>query len=246
MKIPASRFGRIRVLLRRWLRRKPRFDSGSAVQLAINEILGGRRNVFFVQIGTNDGEQGDPLRPFLLAKPGWRGVFVEPVGFLFAHVKALYADETDRFGFENVAIGTADGHQNFYYVSALAQTEAEPKVPHWCFQLGSFRKVVLAKNLGDELLQRLEPYIVEQDVETLTLDTLFHRNGVRQLDLLHIDAEGYDYKIVSQLDFAAYHPDIIVFESMHLTDDERGQAAELLNSNGYLCLEYGRDMIAVA
>lgn len=46
----------------------------------------------------------------------------------------------------------------------------------------------------------LEPYIIEAKLKCLTLDEIFQQNRVKQLDLVHIDVEGYDYEVLKQLD----------------------------------------------
>lgn len=226
-------------------RRSRPISAMTAVQIAIQETFGNQRDVFFVQIGSNDGAQGDPLRDFLVANPYWRGIFVEPVDFLFKKLRRLYSGESGRFIFENVAIGTDDGRKMFYWISSSAAREANIPIPHWCFQLGSFKKEVLQKNLGHELSAWLAPFILEAEVATLRLSSLFKRNQVSAINLLHIDAEGYDYQILSQLDFSRYRPSIIIFEHVHLSPVEKYSAMEFLNANGYFSLEYGRDTIAL-
>ena len=216
------------------------------LQLAIVESLDRQRDVFFVQIGSNDGQQGDPLRPLLLAYPEWRGVFVEPVNFLFDKLRSLYSREKGRFAFENVAIGTKNEKAILFNIAPAARTEEGINVPHWCYQLASFRKDVLLKNLGEDLSADLGPFIQETEVQTLTLSSLFERNRVERIDLLHIDTEGYDYEILRQLDFTRYQPRVILFEHVHLNDSERHAARVLLQTHNYRLSEIGRDTLAIA
>ena len=46
----------------------------------------------------------------------------------------------------------------------------------------------------------------------MTIEALFQKNDIKELSLLHIDAEGYDWKILSQLDLECFNPKIILFE----------------------------------
>jgi len=58
--------------------------------------------------------------------------------------------------------------------------------------------------------------IEETSVESVTVKELLNRNQIRQIDLLHIDAEGYDWIILRQFDFNLIRPRIVLFERKHL------------------------------
>ena len=184
--------------------------------------------VFFVQIGSNDGLQGDPLNKLIRTNPTWRGIFVEPVPSLFARLKNNYPSD-GSFAFENVAVAEDHSEKSFYFVSDSAKTELGDKLPFWYDQLGSFDK----NHILSHLEGILESYIVEAKVRCLPLDALLAKHNVRKLDLLHIDAEGYDFKILRQLNFDKYQPGIILFEFKHLSDTEKREACSTLRSHGY-------------
>src|SRR5438093_1498023 len=46
-------------------------------------------NAFFIEIGSNDGEHDDHLRPFILSRP-WSGIMVEPVPYVFERLRRNY------------------------------------------------------------------------------------------------------------------------------------------------------------
>src|SRR6266702_2735109 len=59
----------------------------------------------FIQIGSNDGISGDPLREFIVASAKWHGAFVEPVPQIFEKLRQNYSHLRGRkFTFFNVAI----------------------------------------------------------------------------------------------------------------------------------------------
>jgi hypothetical protein len=76
------------------------------------------------------------------------------------------------------------------------------------------------------------------------LQALLDRNGVKTVDLLNIDTEGFDYNVLSQVDFDRYKPLVILYEHKHLPVDEKNRAYELLTGRGYTCVEYGGDTLA--
>lgn len=208
------------------------------VQQQIVKAVGNKSEVFFVQVGSNDGVQGDPIHDLVIARENWRGIFIEPIHFLFCRLRKNYGD-CERFVFENVAIGTRSETKKFYYVSEKAKSELE--LPYWHDQLGSFDKNHITRLLGDQM----SPYIIEADVECQPLQAILDRNRVDAIDLLHIDTEGFDYKVLSQLDLKRYKPSVILFEHHLLTDDEFFKARKLLRTNGYRLVQYGNDTLAL-
>ncbi len=212
--------------------------SDPTVQERIVEALGGKASVFFVQVGSNDGLQGDPIHDLIISRSSWGGIFIEPVDFLFRRLRDNYGQE-ERFVFENVAIGREKGHKKFYYVSEKAKTELD--LPYWHDQLGSFDQGYITRTLGDEII----PYIIGADVECLPLQDVLDRNRVTAIDLVHIDTEGFDYQVLSQIDFRRYKPVAILFEHHLLTDEEFLKARKLLRRAGYRLLQYGQDTLAL-
>ena len=217
------------------------------VAMVLRERLDGK-SVFFIQIGSNDGLQGDPLNELVRSNLEWRGIFVEPVPFLFKRLCLTYSCNSSRLAFENVAIADDSSDKTFYYVSDRAKEALGEQLPFWYDQLGSFNRQHILSHLNGIL----EPYIVEENVRCSTLADLLERHQVSHLNLLHIDAEGYDYKILRQLDFSKYHPDVVLFEFKHLTEDEKRDARVMLRSEGYSlnfldndCLAYPYPMVSL-
>jgi FkbM family methyltransferase len=237
--------------LRNWIRENyPRFyavirmprawyrpTSKDLLARRLKYLLNGKPGIFFVQIGSNDGLHNDPIRKLVLNHPDWQGIFVEPVPGLYERLVNNYKFSS-RFIFENVAIGETSGVCEFHFVSEAAKKL--PDLPGWYDQLGSFNKEHILKHFDG----KLAPFIVSQPVTTLPLGDLLARHHVKKLDLLHIDTEGFDYKVLSTLDFSIYHPRVILYEHEHLSIDEKAQALALMRENGYITSEYGGDTIA--
>ncbi|MEL6718066.1 MAG: FkbM family methyltransferase [Bacteroidota bacterium] len=198
--------------IKRKLRSKPYTKDKRYPAYWFNEMLGGSE-AFLVQIGSNDGKTGDPLYPLFQKNKQWKGLLVEPIPYFFEKLQANYSNTT-RFQLENVAIN--EGRKmTFYWVDQKAKINF-PDLPFWFEQLGSFDKNHILKELGD----KIQPYIQESDLEGITVDELLNRNEVSKIDILHIDAEGYDWKILSQFDLKRYCPKFILFEFHHLDDIE--------------------------
>jgi len=216
----------------------------SPVQEKILRAMQPKKSIRFIQIGSNDGVQGDPLFRLINADSRWTGVFVEPVDYLFQRLRMNYRNDP-RFRFENVAIGAAAARAKFYYVAESAGLALGAALPHWVSQLGSFDRRLLEQNLGPDLLAQVESWIEEREVEVLSLGSLLERNGVNELDLVHIDAEGADFDILSQLDLVRFRPSLIIYEHVHLSEADKLAAAGLLNRANYITERIGRDTLAV-
>jgi FkbM family methyltransferase len=213
-------------------------QSDPTLQQQILKAIGNKKEVFFVQVGSNDGVQGDPIHDLVMARQGWRGIFIEPIEFLFRRLRKNYG-ESERFIFENVAISTKRETKKFYYVSEKARSERD--LPYWHDQLGSFDRNHITKALGDEMSR----YIIEENIDCQPLPDVLDRNRVDAIDLLHIDTEGFDYRVLSQVDLKRYKPSVILFEHHLLSDEEFNESRKLLRRTGYRILEYGNDTLAL-
>jgi len=56
----------------------------------LKEFTRDLKEIAFLQIGSNDGIGGDPLREFIVGSANWHGVFVEPVPQMFAQLRRNY------------------------------------------------------------------------------------------------------------------------------------------------------------
>ena len=179
----------------------------------------------FIQIGANDGLTGDPLQG-LLAAPGsrWRGVMVEPVAHLFTQLCERYGPRRG-LRFEHAAIGEEDG------TTAIHRIRTECGDPLWLEQLASLDREVLRRNAGQ--FGDFADRIVSEDVACLTVSTLLQRHHIQSLDLLLIDAEGWDWRILRQFDLARLQPKLILYEHQHLSSGEHSDAHDFLARHGY-------------
>jgi FkbM family methyltransferase len=189
-----------------------------------------------VQIGSNDGKTGDPLYHFLKRNKKWRAVFVEPVPYLFERLKKNYSGD-HRFGFENAVIAD-DSQVHFYWVSQEAKS-ALPGLPSWFDQLAGLSREHICNQIPE-----LEPFIQSTPFPGMSLTTLFHKHGLERVDLLHIDTEGQDYKILRMLDLERFNPRVILYERKHLSLGEEESSVRFLQPK-YELYKLGDDILAL-
>lgn len=201
----------------------------------LGRAIGSGRNLFVVEIGSNDGKSGDPLYPLIQRHRSWQVLFVEPVPFLFERLKNNFRGDP-RFRFEQVAIAERPQVMPFYHVAEDARREV-PYLPEFVEQLGSFSRPNLERHLGGPL----DRFIVKAEIEALPLAAVLDRQRVERIDVLLIDTEGYDWQVLKQLDLTRYSPSVIYVEHKHLSPDERTAMREFLRD--YEINDLGHDFL---
>jgi len=188
---------------------------------------------YFIQIGAFDGVTNDPLCAFIRAHH-LRGLLVEPQKGPFLALQENYRDQP-QLKFLNAAISAQDGVRKFYTVRSDAAG-----LPGWSQQIGSFNLEHLLKHKNGvpdygitEGIPNIEELIQVQEVETLCFDTLLNKADARKVDLLQIDAEGYDYELIKLINFKRLKPRILHYEHMHLSEADRRNCEQYLKDQGY-------------
>jgi FkbM family methyltransferase len=203
----------------------------------LREFERARPRAFFVQVGSNDGEQHDPLRATIL-RSQWRGIMVEPVPYVFDRLRANYGRYADRITLAPVAIGETDGVLPFFHLAPVADYAGEG-LPQWYDGIGSFKREHVLKHV--EHIPDIETRLLCTEVPTLTFDSLCRRYGVDDVDLLHIDAEGFDFEVIRSIDFDRYHPRLLVYEHYHQSEADRVACRDHVEEQGFETFEQGMD-----
>jgi FkbM family methyltransferase len=196
----------------------------------------GRKGCSFVQIGSNDGTNGDPIHELILDNPQWRGLFIEPLAEPFVRLLQTYG-ALDRFKFAQIAIADKLGTRAFYFVPREAGEGRS--LPIRFDQMGSFNRDHIVKHGAI-----LDPLIVETMVHCAPLSYVLSQYRISSVDLIHIDVEGYDYEVLKQIDFESWRPQIVLYESIHLSESDAEKARSLLSSHGFQIIQCGFDTLA--
>jgi len=201
------------------------------------ENFGDNKDFFFVQIGSNDGIRADPLYEWI-CKYNWSGIMVEPVPYLYERLVKNHASRKNLI-FKNVAVCETNGIMKFYYI----KDNGNHTQTSWtCGNgLGSFIKEQVLKSRSH--IKDFDKKFTEMDVETVTFDKLVE--GVERIDLICVDAEGYDIKILKSIDFDRYNPSLVYFENLVFTKEEKKDIWSYLNSHGYECVSNNHNTLAI-
>jgi FkbM family methyltransferase len=182
-----------------------------------------QKDVFFVEIGANDGCSGDFLYYFV-KKYKWRGIALEPVPDIFAKLQRTYQNDKNVIPL-CAALAERDGALMFYRV------QPGEDVPEICDQLGSFSRDVIVSH--KPLFPAIEERIVDVEVKTVRFDTLARQFGIEKIDVIVIDTEGYDFEVLKQIDFQRFRPSVVIYEQLHLSNTAKEESQALLRGLGY-------------
>lgn len=217
--------------------RAPRPQS-NVLALTISDVLlrlvlsGGTLGDFqFVQVGANDGLTSDPIRRFVV-KYGFRGLLVEPQPDVFERLRMNYAGMSGLL-FENAAIAASDG------ITSLYRFRRGGAQPDWADGLASFSRETLVNNNHN-----VKGDVEEIRVATVTFSTLLARHSLGHVDLLQIDAEGFDYELIKTINLRSFRPTIIHFEHSLLPFAVKHECFAYLSRNGYKITGNGPDTVA--
>lgn len=233
---------------------KPHWDF-ELVPSILESILKGKGTLTVVQIGANVGDTGsDQIYGFLARhclgngshrSNAVKAALVEPVGHLFQQLSANYAGFSGVIC-ENVAIAEAAGTRNFYRLREGIDLSIHG-LPAWAEQLGSFvpeqlDSLWIADPSNHQLREFVQANTVIEPIQCVTFHQLLEKHGIREVDLLIIDTEGYDYQILRTIDLQRLRPTFINYEHIHLNDDEP-RCRDLLSRHGYHLLDHGQDTL---
>ena len=198
---------------------------------------------FFLVVGAMDGVSFDEFNPFL-RKYNWSGLFVEPIPEQYKRLKEniLTLGCSPNSIYENSAIAEHDGTVEML---TIKQEAVDTGKVHSCF--GGMSSIYPPRNgLRSEAdAKTVELYGEMIEVNCITLNTLISRHKIKSIDIICIDAEGWDYKILRQLDFKTWRPKLIRSEYINLDEEEKKGLIGLLEKNDYVYHISGMDIDAV-
>lgn len=158
---------------------------------------------------------------------------------------------TDRLKAMQVAVcPDKTGTVPFYVVDSERLVRDHPNTPKWAAkQLSSMDRHHIVKHAKSLNMKRKlwETYIQEIAVPCLTPTDLLAKASLpaAQVDILQVDAEGFDGKIVRAfLNVPEVNPRVIRFEQKHLPRPELGNLTAYLRARGYAVEKVSSDVVA--
>tara|TARA_B110001452_G_scaffold263976_1_gene266240 strand:+ start:1571 stop:2323 length:753 start_codon:yes stop_codon:yes gene_type:complete len=184
-----------------------------------------------IQIGANDGQRFDILN-FYIKKYQTKSLLVEPIKENFEKLKQNYQD-CNFVSFDNSAISVGDEISYLYKVKNQYIKNYSDHIPG----ITSFDKNHLIKH-GVK-----NNHIVRESVNSISVKDLISKNNLNSLDLLFIDAEGYDGKIAIDFLLTTSILPIIILEYIHIDSDIFKDLINLLDTKKYNILSLNENLI---
>jgi len=145
-----------------------------------------------IDVGANDGVTQSHSLPFI--EKGWRAILIEPHPKLFQVIEKIYA-----------GIDTVQMVQNAVHNAATAEVVLfsgyTPSLGH-----STLLTPTQQFRADESFINNEETYTV---VARRLTDILHEVKCKKQIDILHIDAEGFGIEALKSLDFEAFHPKVI-------------------------------------
>ena len=186
----------------------------------------------FIQIGANDGVSFDDFYPFVTARKS-SGLVVEPIGIYYKQLVQNYEVFPDILPIQ-AAIHDTEKEATIYYVNP----EQLEYLSEWAAGIGSLDPNH-HKKLGID-----KRHVIEEKVRCLHLMDLIAAHQFFDIDMMQIDTEGYDAKVIQMIDFDRIKPKCIKYEYVNLAPAEHSSTEQLLKARGYKMLRLGIDSIA--
>jgi FkbM family methyltransferase len=145
----------------------------------------------FIQVGAYDGVSNDPLNRYI-ARCRWRGVMLEPQPGPAAQLRRLYED--------NANIVILEAAVESERMTRTLYTMEGDTLPKWAGGMASLDREQILKQ--GYLFPGIERFIRELTGDCVPFgDIIAAHPDAKQLDLLQIDAEGADGRVLSLFPF---------------------------------------------
>jgi FkbM family methyltransferase len=190
---------------------------------------------FFIQVGAHDGVRFDGLYQ-RVTQINPRGIVIEPLPRYFRRLAMNYED------YPGVLAINAALHPSAEFVEihhADPEKAATAGLPAWAGGIGSV-------DPGHHARIRVpDSCMTTTRVPATTFDELLATHGVDHVDLLQIDAEGFDLEILRMFPFSRLKPRLVKYEHDGLESAALAEAERILAGNGYTVFSEGEDTIGL-
>jgi len=168
-------------------------EIGLILHIILDNVIEYKEDGVFVEVGANDGKTGSFT--YNLAKIGWTGVNIEPVPRLYKECVENHREHKNVINL-NCGIGEKNEELEIYDAGTLSTMDEETYV--------NYKTVGEFKNMCKENEKHL--------VKVRIMDEVLKEEKIKNLDLLVIDVEGYEEKVLSGFSIEDYTPKIIIIE----------------------------------
>lgn len=188
----------------------------------------------FIQVGAFDGISHDWLFDFV-KKRNSTGLVIEPLYEYFKKLKENYS-----FNRKIIPVNLAIHPDLTEVVLYRVDINYLNQLPDWAEGISSIDPTHHQKiNIPSEMITSIK---VPASPLMMVVDKYYKE---ARTNLIQIDTEGFDYKILQSIDFNKVSPDIIKMEYINLSLEDITKSISLLRYHNYYCLYDVSDIIAI-
>lgn len=224
-----------------YFKKTPRKNYMDFLEGVIISILSIQKKLKIIQIGANDGVNGDPLYEIVKKyNSNIKYLGIEPDEETFLDLKKNYLG-IDNVFLVNKLIG------NGSIVDFYTFNDNYKKFDNHGSGLNSIDKASVLRQLNKRGLKNFKKYIDVKKYQTFTLKKAIEEYPeMLDADLLQIDAEGFDDEIIYNSSIKEFNFKVINFESKLLSDEKFSKLENFLKKNNYKIYRWKRsDTMAI-
>lgn len=212
----------------------------------VDSLCPNNEAIYFLQIGANDGVSEDPLA-FFRQRKEWSGFCLEPNPAIFPKLQNnLREAGNGNVQAIQVALGDTDGILPFFVVNAAKAKDLHlPWYMDKCSSLSLERLKAEISKCGSVIGKKIDDLIETIPVQVIPFETLCGRYNISRVDLLLLDVEGLDGKLLEQFPLERFLPRIVIVEWDKMTDAELKEIFDRFRRAGYCWMFAERDLVLI-
>ena len=203
------------------------------LNLILKKIFDNQKIKCLIQIGANDGSRFDELNIFI-KKYKIKSILVEPINEYFEDLKKNYKNLENVY-FENSAITVGTKEKEIYAVNYKNLNDYDDHIKG----ISSFDKNHLIKH-GVK-----SNHILKKKINCISILNLLKKYNISDLDILFIDAEGYDGDILIDFFNSSNQEPILIFEYIHIENKIFKDLVNILSKKNYSYFNINENLICL-
>ena len=203
------------------------------LNLILKKIFDSQKIKCLIQIGANDGSRFDELNIFI-KKYKIKSILVEPINEYFEELKKNYKNFENVYC-ENSAITVGTKEKEIFVVNNKNLNDYDEHIKG----ISSFDKKHLIKH-GVK-----SNHILKKKINCISILNLLKKYNISDLDILFIDAEGYDGDILIDFFNSSNQEPILIFEYIHIENKIFKDLVNILSKKNYSYFNINENLICL-
>ena len=224
--------------------RRMRRNFGPLLKMMFQAVEREKENgVKCVQVGAHDGRMADPL--FLeLVKGAWEAILIEPHPVYFAELQRRHANNA-KIQCLNVGVSDEPGTMKLFHINEDV-AKGYPRGLRGCASLELERlEAAITSAETRHNLVRVDGDVTATDVSLFRLDAILSDQNWSDVDVIVIDVEGHELKVLNSFDLSAVKPSLLIVECNGANLVEEDEYVAVLQQLDFTVFRMDHDLVAL-